>query len=168
MIEIGIVGARNSGKTTLIEALLSRFIENGFRVATLKHTEHHHTFDCEGKDSYRHRRAGAGLTVALSQSEIALFAEPNEELQKNICSLMEKHFDICLVEGNKRSNRPKVLLTRNLESLKAPMPNNIVVSYGPKQFSSELMHFPLEEIEEFTLFLTEHFSLSETNEAQNV
>ncbi|MFQ5608024.1 MAG: molybdopterin-guanine dinucleotide biosynthesis protein B [Candidatus Zixiibacteriota bacterium] len=168
MIELGIVGAKNSGKTTLIEALLPEFTEQGLRVATLKHTGHNHTFDSEGKDSYRHRRAGAELTVALSQKEIALFAEPNEEFLEFIRGLMAKHFDLCLVEGNKQSGRPKALLTRNLKSLRSPAPDNIVASYGPEQFSADVTHFPVENFNELAAYLAERFSLGKAREAGDV
>lgn len=153
MIEIGIVGAKNSGKTTLLEALLPKLVARGLKVATIKHTGHSHTFDTAGKDSYRHRRAGAGLTVALSQTEMALFAEPTAEYYQMATEIIAQNFDLCLVEGNKSSERPKILLTRNLDSIKPPIPSNLITSYGIVKYSAELHHHGENQIEELAEFI---------------
>lgn len=146
MIEIGIVGAKNSGKTTLIEALIPIFHEQELKIATIKHTGHDHAFDTEGKDSYRHRKAGAGVTMALSQTQMAVFAQPDEEFLSVVKEYIARRFDFCLVEGDKTSDRPKVLLTRNLDSIKQPVPANIIVSYGPEQYSPGVSHVALDDI----------------------
>ena len=65
MVELGIVGARNSGKTTVVEKLIHYLTENGVRVASVKHTSHAHRFDTPGKDSHRHREAGTDSVSAL-------------------------------------------------------------------------------------------------------
>ncbi len=157
MIEIGIVGAKNSGKTTLIEALIPLFCERGLKVATIKHTGHDHTFDSEGKDSFRHRQAGAELTVALSQTEMAIFTEPNEMYLSIAQEIIAKQFDLCLVEGDKRSGRPKALLTRNLDSIKRPIPGNIIVSYGPDPYSDSVPHLATDDPAGLVNFLYERF-----------
>lgn len=150
MIEIGIVGAKNSGKTTLIEALLPQFISRGIKVATIKHTGHNHSFDSGGKDSFRHRQAGAGLTMAISQSEIGIFATPDEDFINIAKEIISKHFDICLVEGNKQSDRPSLFLTRNIDNIKGTIPKNIFVSYGEKRFSEEIENVKLNDVDILT------------------
>ncbi|HQI24319.1 MAG TPA: molybdopterin-guanine dinucleotide biosynthesis protein B, partial [Smithella sp.] len=55
---ISIVGKSNSGKTTLVEKLIPELIKRGYRVATIKHNKHGFDIDHEGKDSWRHKRAG--------------------------------------------------------------------------------------------------------------
>ena len=99
MIEFGIVGAKNSGKTTLVEQLIPLFVAKVLKDATVKHTGHAHTFDAEGKDSYRHRQAGAGLTMAVGKAEMGIFALPEEQYQQIAGKINAEHFDVCLVEG---------------------------------------------------------------------
>lgn len=153
MVEIGIVGAKNSGKTTLIEQLIPLFVQNGLEVATIKHTGHSHTFDTEGKDSYRHRKSGAGLTIALSNSELAVFTRPEDKYLNVVKEIIVKYFDLCLVEGDKQSNRPKVLLTANREQLKRPISDNVIVSYGIERHSSSIAHYKLNDVAGLSSFL---------------
>ena len=60
---VSIVGRSNTGKTTLIEGIIPELKKQGYRVATIKHNRHGFEVDHEGKDSWRHRRAGAAMTV---------------------------------------------------------------------------------------------------------
>ena len=69
---VSIVGKSNSGKTTLIEKLIAELAGRGWRVATIKHNRHGFDIDHEGKDSYRHKKAGAKMTVVSSPHQLAL------------------------------------------------------------------------------------------------
>ncbi|MEE8403976.1 MAG: molybdopterin-guanine dinucleotide biosynthesis protein B, partial [candidate division Zixibacteria bacterium] len=152
-----IVGAKNSGKTTLIEAMVPIFIAKGLKVATIKHTGHDHTFDTRGKDTFRHRQAGAGLTMAISQSDMAVFAKPEEQNLLIANEIIARHFDLCLIEGDKQSSRPKALLTANIEQLKPPSPENVIVSYGSTRFSTSLQHFQLNDVAGLTSFFIKEY-----------
>ena len=66
---VSIVGYSGSGKTTLVEKMIPELKRRGWRVATIKHNRHGFEIDHEGKDSWRHRRAGAGMTVLASPGE---------------------------------------------------------------------------------------------------
>lgn len=68
-----IVGRKNSGKTTLVVELVSHLSAQGHRVGTVKHTHHHHELDTPGKDSYRHRKAGAAVVGILAPEMSAVF-----------------------------------------------------------------------------------------------
>ena len=74
------VGRSNSGKTTLIERLILELTQSGYRVATIKHAGHGFDLDTEGKDSWRHKRAGASQVVVLSKGSLAMFVDVPEEL----------------------------------------------------------------------------------------
>ncbi|MGI9391635.1 MAG: molybdopterin-guanine dinucleotide biosynthesis protein B [Boseongicola sp.] len=106
----GIVGWKNSGKTGLMERLVSEFVSRGFSVSTLKHA--HHVFDVDqpGKDSYRHREAGATEVLLSSRKRFALMREnrsaPEPELDELLAKLAP--VDLVLVEGYKRDNHPKI------------------------------------------------------------
>jgi molybdopterin-guanine dinucleotide biosynthesis protein B len=141
MYKLAIVGAKNSGKTTLIEALITQLRAGGYSVATIKHTSHHHRFDKEGKDSYRHRDAGAALTVAISGEETAVFAKPYTIDIGKLQEMTAEQFDIWLIEGNHLSGHPKVFLTRNLKDFTDKLPSNIIASFGDEKVNDSLPHF---------------------------
>ncbi|MCL5778178.1 molybdopterin-guanine dinucleotide biosynthesis protein B [Limibaculum sp. FT325] len=106
----GVIGWKNAGKTTLVERLVAEICARGYSVSTLKHT--HHLVDLErpGKDSYRHRAAGAQQTVLASSSRWALMTElrgaPEPALEALIARL--DPVDLVIVEGWKRDRHPKV------------------------------------------------------------
>lgn len=106
----GIVGWKNSGKTTLVERLVTEITARGFSVSTIKHA--HHTFDVdhEGKDSYRHRAAGAHEVLLASRNRWALMHETRGEEEPSLSELLEKlsPVDLVLIEGYKRDDHAKV------------------------------------------------------------
>lgn len=141
MVELAVVGAKKSGKTTVIEGLVSYLVGEGYRVATIKHTAHSHRFDTQGKDSYRHRQAGAGLTVAMSNEEIAMFAQPDLLDVRQLQYMTRQQIDIWIIEGDRSANRPKILVTRNMKELLDAMPENIVATIGPERLGQVPAHF---------------------------
>ncbi len=167
MVELGIVGDRNSGKTTLVEALARNLVELGYHVATVKHTSHEHTFDQPGKDSHRHRRAGTGMTLAISDSELALFADSTEAHRQLLMDVMATQFDICLVEGDRSATRPKLLVTRNREAGDTDFPSNIVALYGPTLPEVQVPRFALDDIDGLVAFIVRQY-LTPSTEATGV
>jgi molybdopterin-guanine dinucleotide biosynthesis protein B len=110
----GFAGWSGSGKTTLIEKLIPRFVGAGLRVSLIKHA--HHTFDVDqpGKDSYRHRHAGAAEVMVTSSRRWVLMHElrgahepPFEEQVKRLSPC-----DLLLVEGFKHAPIPKLEVWR--------------------------------------------------------
>jgi len=156
VFEVGIVGAKNSGKTTLIEMLIKSLRSSGFRVATIKHSSHDHLFDTVGKDSYRHRQAGAELTLAISDSHLALFDGPHEQTVDAVRAIMGERCDFCLVEGELQTTRPKVLITRLLEKM-GEHPQGVIASYGPKVSGVDGHYFESGDLAGLTEFLVTQF-----------
>src|SRR3990170_5496172 len=108
-----IVGNKNSGKTTLIERLLPELIARGRKVATIKHDAHDFEIDLPGKDTWRHRRAGSTTTIIASSSKVALVRQTErEEPLEGLLRLVDRSYDLVLVEGLRRSPLPKVLIYR--------------------------------------------------------
>jgi molybdopterin-guanine dinucleotide biosynthesis adapter protein len=110
----GFAGFSGSGKTTLIEQLIPLFTGRGLRVALIKHA--HHTFDVDqpGKDSYRHRHAGAHEILISSSRRWALMHELRGEAEPSLAALIERMSpcDLLLVEGFKRAEIPKLEVFR--------------------------------------------------------
>jgi molybdopterin-guanine dinucleotide biosynthesis protein B len=106
----GVVGWKNAGKTGLMERLVSEITGRGISVSTVKHA--HHTFDVDqpGKDSHRHRVAGATEVLLSSRTRFALMHELREEEEPTLESLLARlsPVDLVLVEGYKRDSHPKV------------------------------------------------------------
>ncbi|NMX21511.1 molybdopterin-guanine dinucleotide biosynthesis protein B [ANME-1 cluster archaeon GoMg4] len=106
---IGICGYHNSGKTTLVEKLIRRLKKDGYRIATIKNIPKKFSIDTEGKDTWRHREAGAGVVVASSPDETAFIFKRGMEL-KEMADILNKVAspDLILVEGRKMEKIPKV------------------------------------------------------------
>ncbi|WP_411889262.1 molybdopterin-guanine dinucleotide biosynthesis protein B [Yoonia sp. SDW83-1] len=106
----GIVGYKNAGKTGLMERLVTEITGRGFSVSTLKHA--HHTFDVDqpGKDSYRHRTAGAQQVLLASRARWALMTEIQDAEEPPLADLLTRldPVDLVLVEGYKRDGHAKV------------------------------------------------------------
>jgi len=112
---VSIVGYSGSGKTTLVERLIPELGRRGLRVATIKHNRHGFEVDHEGKDSWRHRRAGAVLTVLASPGKVAVMADT--EGDPGLAELGERFIrdvDVILAEGFKKNPHPKIEIWRRV------------------------------------------------------
>ena len=114
MKTIGFAGYSGSGKTTLIEKLIPRFVQRGVRVSLIKHAHHSFDVDQSGKDSYRHRHAGATEVLVTSSRRWVLIhelrgaQEPSfEEQVKHLAPC-----DLLIVEGFKFAPIPKIEVWR--------------------------------------------------------
>jgi molybdopterin-guanine dinucleotide biosynthesis protein MobB len=110
---ISIVGESKTGKTTLLEKLISELKSRNYRVATIKHSIHHLDFDKTGKDSWRHLEAGSCATAIVSPDRIVLIKPVNGESRlKDVARLFNEEYDIILTEGFKHSRVPKIEVHR--------------------------------------------------------
>jgi len=111
---LGIVGWSGAGKTTLITRLIPVLAERGMRVATIKHAHHSFDVDQPGKDSYEHRRAGAGEVIISSARRWVQMHELGEETEPTLAQLLRKvsPCDLVLVEGFKSERHPKMEVFR--------------------------------------------------------
>jgi len=111
---VSIVGKSNSGKTTLLEKIISDLVGRGYHVATIKHNRHGFNIDHEGKDSYRHKKAGAQMTVVSSPHQLALIADVDHDYSfEEIRDRYISGVDIILTEGFKINDYPKIEVYRS-------------------------------------------------------
>lgn len=111
---LGIIGWSGSGKTTLLTAMIGCLRGRGLRVSTIKHAHHALELDKPGKDSYRHRHAGAEETILANAARFALFREHRAAPEPDLGDLLARlaPVDIVLVEGFKSYEFPKLEVYR--------------------------------------------------------
>jgi molybdopterin-guanine dinucleotide biosynthesis adapter protein len=111
---IGIVGWKNNGKTTLVVRLVEHLVARGYRVSTVKHAHHEVDLDRPGKDTHRHREAGAAEVMLATSRRWALVHELRGEEEPPLDALLARMtaVDLVVVEGFKRFPHPKVEVHR--------------------------------------------------------
>ena len=108
-----IVGNSGSGKTTFIENLIPELIRRGVNVGTVKHDVHGFEMDKPGKDSWRHKQAGASITVISSPLQIGMVKDVDHDHKPDELLSLFVDVDIVLIEGFKRANKPKLEIFRS-------------------------------------------------------
>jgi molybdopterin-guanine dinucleotide biosynthesis adapter protein len=123
---IAFCGYSGSGKTTLVEQLIVRLKRAGQRVSVVKHAHHAFDIDHEGKDSWRHRRAGAFEVVIASDRRLAKVREFEQRAEPTVHELIAElgACDWVLVEGFKRAALPKIEVWRPATGQPAQYPND--------------------------------------------
>jgi molybdopterin-guanine dinucleotide biosynthesis protein B len=125
MNAIGFAGFSGAGKTTLVERLIPVLKRRGRRVSVVKHAHHKFDIDHPGKDTYRHREAGAFEVVVASDKRLALMREFEQPAQLSVNQLiaeLDDSADWVLVEGFKHSSLPKIEVWRRPEAHQPPRP----------------------------------------------
>jgi molybdopterin-guanine dinucleotide biosynthesis protein B len=113
---IGVAGFKNAGKTTLVEKLVRELTARGHLVSTVKHAHHSFDIDHEGRDSFRHRKAGASEVAVVSRHRWAIIHELRDEAEPPLAEILDKlaPCDLVIVEGYKRDGHDKIEV-RNLD-----------------------------------------------------
>jgi len=114
---LSIVGRSNSGKTTLLEKLIAALAAQGLRVGTIKHSHHQPEMDTPGKDSWRHKQAGAAASLLVGPERMLMVQDVEEDLNPHV--LAERYFadfDLLLVEGYASLPGDKIEVVRALRS----------------------------------------------------
>lgn len=160
MIVFGVAGWSGSGKTTLIEKLIPEFTSRDLRVSVIKHAHHGFDLDRPGKDSWRHREAGASRVLMLSGDRWVLMSElrgdPEPGLDEQL-RLLEPS-DVVLIEGFKAAPVPKIEVYRS-DNGKTPLwpdsPNIVAVAAAePVECPHPVL--PLNDAAAIAKFILEH------------
>lgn len=145
---ISVIGKSGSGKTTLLEKLIPELKKRGYRLGVIKHAFHGFDIDKKGKDSWRHKRAGADAVLVASPGKIALIKDQNSD---NLDGL-KKYFqemDLVITEGYSEGNKPKIEIFRSGKH-KQPLSlkdHNLIAFVTDTDIDLNVPRFGLEEIE---------------------
>jgi len=113
---VSIVGKSDSGKTTLIEKIVPELTRRGYRVTTVKHDLHGFEIDREGKDSWRHKQAGAQGVIISSPQKVALIRDVERDMSlEELRNAFGADTDLILAEGFKKDVQPKIEVFRKEE-----------------------------------------------------
>jgi molybdopterin-guanine dinucleotide biosynthesis protein B len=161
---ISIVGKSDSGKTTLIEKLVPELTRRGYRIATVKHDVHGFEVDREGKDSWRHKQAGAHTVVISSSNKVALIRDVERDL--NLEEIREKFVqdvDLILSEGYKKDVQPKIEIFRKEKhkELLCTKEDNLIAIVSDKKFRVGVSCFFLDDIRGVADFIEKRYLQSE-------
>jgi molybdopterin-guanine dinucleotide biosynthesis protein B len=162
---IGIAGWSGAGKTTLVIRLLPALIERGLSVSTIKHAHHAFDVDQPGKDSYRHRSAGAREVLISSRHRWALMHEHLEEFETPLPDLLARltPVDLVLVEGFRDYPHTKIEIYR--ESLGKPLlasddPNVVAVASDTAVAGLDVPVLDLDDENAIAEFIIRHQTLT--------
>ena len=135
---INVIGkGSNVGKTILMEGLINELKNRGLTVSTIKHDVHGFDIDKKGKDTYRHREAGAETIVISSKNRFAMIKEVDQEIHLEDIIKMVSDKDIVLVEGYKKSNLRKIEVYREGVSEEIITPKEKLIAIA----SNEDIHY---------------------------
>ena len=142
----GVTGWKNAGKTTLVERLVAEFVRRGWRVSTIKHAHHDVDVDQPGRDSYRHRAAGAGEVAVVGGLRYAIMREQAEATLAEILARLAPA-DLVLIEGYKRESHPKIeVRAGQAPSLAAEDPNVVAIASDVQPAETHLPWFRRDDI----------------------
>ncbi|KXB30184.1 molybdopterin-guanine dinucleotide biosynthesis protein MobB [Dechloromonas denitrificans] len=161
----GIAGYSGSGKTTLLEKLIPALTARGLRVSVIKHAHHGFDIDRPGKDSYRHRAAGASEVLLSCNGRWALMHERRDEGEVSLNELLSRlaPCDLVLIEGFKQEPVPKLEVYR-AENGKPPLfpaRRDIIAIATDSQLATALPILPLNDIAAIADFVMNHLELQE-------
>ncbi|MEI7444382.1 MAG: molybdopterin-guanine dinucleotide biosynthesis protein B [Burkholderiales bacterium] len=160
----GFAGYSGSGKTTLIEQLIPRFVARGLRVSLIKHAHHAFDIDKPGKDSYRHREAGASEVLITSTHRWVLMHELRDEPEPGLAAQLARMTpcDLVLVEGYKFADIPKLEVHRPSigKPLLHPTDPNIVAVAADGAVTTMLPVLDLNDYDAIVAFVADRLGLA--------
>ncbi len=156
---ITIVGKSNSGKTTLLEKLITHLTQKGYKIGSVKHAHSGFEMDKEGKDSWRHKKAGAASTLVISEDKIAIVKDDRTSYLEKMQFYLSDN-DIILAEGFKRQNLPKIEIFRRQSVHKEPLcsgDENLIAFVTNSDYKLDVPTFGIEDIIEIADFIELNF-----------
>ncbi|MBI3673319.1 MAG: molybdopterin-guanine dinucleotide biosynthesis protein B [Rhizobiales bacterium] len=161
---IGVAGFKNAGKTTLVEKLVTELTRRGRRVSTIKHAHHSFDIDHAGRDSFRHRAAGAAEVAVVSRSRWAIIHELRGDDEPPLADILAKlaPCDLVIVEGYKRDGHAKIEV-RNLAldhpKLAGDDPTVIAIAANGAVAEAPVPVFDRDNVTALAAFIERHMGL---------
>lgn len=110
---VAFVGRPDHGKTTLLEKLIPELNQRGYRVGTIKHHVHEFEMDKPGKDTWRHKEAGAAIVALASPTGLGIIRDLDEDPDvRELAAFYFNDVDLVIAEGYKRTDLPKIEIFR--------------------------------------------------------
>lgn len=162
---VAITGYSDSGKTTLIEKLIPRLAARGLKIGTIKHDAHGFDMDHQGKDSYRHKRAGAITTVIAAPHQVGMVKDVETEPGlEELAELYLTDVDLIVAEGYKGSTGPKIEIYRKgqREKLFGRPENGLIAVACDCEIETEVPLFDLNDVEAIADFIFLRFGFDKT------
>ncbi len=162
---ISIVGKSNSGKTVLVEKLIKELKKRGYRIGIIKHAHHGFNLDKKGKDSWRHKEAGADTVVVVSPGMLTMVKDHEDES----IDAHKKYFmdmDLVITEGFKRERKPKIEILRAARNSK-PLcgdDDSLIALVTDTDTTLDVPTFGLEDIEALANLIEERYLSTETED----
>ena len=160
----GVTGWKNSGKTGLMERLIAEFSARGLSVSSIKHAHHSFDIDHPGRDSYRHRDAGARQVLLASRNRWALMHELRNEEEPRLDDLIKQlsPVDLVLIEGYKRDRHPKIEAHRQetCQPMIAPDDETIIAVASDSAVQIDRPVFDLNDTCSIADFIAQHLELN--------
>ncbi|MBU8909892.1 MAG: molybdopterin-guanine dinucleotide biosynthesis protein B [Desulfobacterales bacterium] len=156
---ITIVGKSNSGKTTFLEKLIFLLTDRGYKIGSVKHAHDGFEMDKEGKDSWRHRKAGARASLVITQNEAAVVKDDKTGYIEKMRSYLFD-MDLILAEGFKKQNLLKIEVFRTGSVHKEPLcmeDENLIAFVTDSDYKPEVPLFGLEDINQTADFIESNF-----------
>lgn len=155
---ISIVGKSKSGKTTLVEKLIPELKHRGYRIGTIKHAHHGFTLDRKGKDSARHRAAGADAVIVSGPGTMAMIKDHPDESITNLAVFLQD-MDLVIAEGFKSEDQPKIEVCRadNHKAPIHPIVSQLIAFVSDTDIDMGVPKFGLEDIERLADLIEKRF-----------
>ena len=157
---ISIVGKSGSGKTTLIEKLIPELKKRGYRIGTVKHTHHDIAADKKGKDSARHKTAGADTVILAAQKQIYMVKDMPCDSLENL-EIYFQDMDLVITEGYKNEKLAKIEVFR-MAAHKTPLyaerrDNHFMAMVTDADIAVDIPCFGMEDVKQLTDFIEKNF-----------
>ena len=159
---LSVVGFSGSGKTTLVEGLIRELTRRGLRIGSIKHDAHRFEIDHPGKDSWRHKQAGAAVTMIASPHQIGMVRDVDRDHRLEELVPMLPEVDLVLAEGFKRGSHPKIEIHRPEAN---PRPScqgdpHLLAVVSDANLDWGVPRFPLNDLCALADFIERHFHLA--------
>ncbi|MCP3939884.1 MAG: molybdopterin-guanine dinucleotide biosynthesis protein B [Desulfobacteraceae bacterium] len=156
---ICITGKSNSGKTTLLEKLIFELNSRGYKIGSVKHTHDRFDFDKKGKDSWRHKKAGAAATLVVTDTKVALVKDDTGSYIEKMKTFLGDN-DLILAEGFKKQPLAKIEIFRTGSDHTEPMcleDPNLIAFVTDSKYRPRVPIFGLDDVQEIALFIEKNY-----------